>query len=190
MSLLTPPARGGGKTPGRTPGCEITGVSSVRRELSRSSWSRACFYPFSSFLFQIFSPRLTPLSHSSCNGWTRKGDNRRGKRTKEESVIKRTVLQQFRLFKISHLPCSFPVALLALCLLLNMLHCQDGGRRKRGKENLSRDKSVLDPPSPIPNLEVKQYSVHGTTAARLWESRPLRGDLFTLFLLSLSLTLG
>jgi hypothetical protein len=57
-----------------------------------------------------------------------------------------------------------------------MLHCQDGGRRKRGKENLSRDKSVLDPPSPIPNLEVKQYSVDGTTAARLWESRPLRGD--------------
>jgi hypothetical protein len=43
--------------------------------------------------------------------------------------------------------------------------------------------------SPMGNLEVKQYSVDGTTAARLWESRPLRDDLFTLFLLPLSFCL-
>ena len=134
----------------------------------------------------LFSPAYPPLSFLL--SWGReKGITVEAREQREESVIKRTILQQFRLFKISHLPFLFPVALLALCLLLNMLHCQDGGRRKRGKEDLFRDKSVLDPPSPIPNLEVKQYSVHGTTAARLWESRPLRGDLFTLFLLLLSL---
>src|SRR3954447_22492331 len=55
----------------------------------------------------------------------------------------------------------------------------------RSRGDLFRGLSVLDPPSPIPNLEVKQYSADGTTAARLWESRPLRDILFTLFLLPL-----
>ena len=144
------------------------------------------FSPPFLFFSKSFLPGLPPSLIPPVTEWTRKGDTVEAREYEEESVIKRTILQQFRLFEIFHLPCSFHVALLALCLPLNMLHRQDGGRRKRGKEDLFRDKSVLDPPSPIPNLEVKQYSVHGTTAARLWESRPLRGDLFTLFLLPLS----
>ena len=44
-----------------------------------------------------------------------------------------------------------------------------------------RDQSVLDPPSPIPNLAVKQYSADDTSATRLWESRPLRGNPLFLF---------
>ena len=83
----------------------------------------------------------------------------------------------------------FPYALVALllCYLLFVLPHENGGGEREGKRSLFRDQSVLDPPSPIPNLAVKQFSAHGTTAARLWESRPLRGILFTLFLLPLFL---
>ena len=47
-----------------------------------------------------------------------------------------------------------------------------------------RDKSAVGPPSSIPNLEVKRCSADGTTAARLWESRPSRDYPFFLFLSS------
>lgn len=47
------------------------------------------------------------------------------------------------------------------------------------KRDLFRDLSAQDPPSPIPNLEVKLDSADGTIAARLWESRPLRGNPFS-----------
>ncbi len=49
------------------------------------------------------------------------------------------------------------------------------------ERELFRDKSAADPPRPIPNLEVKRCSADGTTAARLWESRPSRGFSFFLF---------
>lgn len=55
------------------------------------------------------------------------------------------------------------------------------------QRDLFRDLSVVVPPSPIPNLEVKRYSADGTIAARLWESRPSRGNPF--FFLTHSLDL-
>jgi hypothetical protein len=54
------------------------------------------------------------------------------------------------------------------------------------QRDLFRDLSALDPPSPIPNLEVKQRSADGTTAARLWESKPSRGNPFSLLMSNLT----
>ena len=102
-----------------------------------------------------------------------------------EWFVKRTILQQ-RKSGYSSYPMSV-CRLVALLALLPLSTCYKLGEEKERERDLFRDKSALDPPSPIPNLEVKQYSADGTTAARLWESRPLRGDLFTLFLLPLSL---
>src|SRR5438270_13543056 len=97
MSLLTPPERVGGKTPGRTPGCEITSVSLARGQLSRSSWSRACF-PLLFFSFPtLFSPAYPPLSFL-LSGGREKRITVEAREQREESVIKRTILQQFRLF--------------------------------------------------------------------------------------------
>jgi hypothetical protein len=74
--------------------------------------------------------RLPPSLIPPVTGGREKGITVEIREQREESVIKRTILQQFRLFKISHLPCLLVVALLALCLLLNMLHRQDGGKEK------------------------------------------------------------
>ncbi len=41
-------------------------------------------------------------------------------------------------------------------------------------QGASRDWSEADPPSPIPNLEVKRLSADGTALAAVWESRSLR----------------
>src|SRR5205814_493368 len=106
------------------------------------------FSPSLLFVSNSFLPGLPPSLIPPVTGGREKGITIEAREQREESVIKRTILQQFRLVDISHLSFLFPVASLALCLLLNMLHCQDGGGEREGKRICSVIRAYWTHPAP------------------------------------------
>ena len=73
-----------------------------------------------------------------------------------ESENKRQEAIYARTFVVTQVPVLSPLLGIPSCTPTN------GGGERGVKRDLFRDWSVPDPPSPIPNLEVKRYSADGT----------------------------